>query len=51
VKNWLPSDVDYACADMIIGVGIATIIMSAWITWQEFRPKDKILETIPEDEK
>jgi len=57
MKQWIPTDADIACADMIIGVGFATVVMAAWVAiddWRRHRktsPKDKNWKNIPEDEK
>ena len=57
MRQWLPTDADIACADLIIGVGIATVIMSLTVAVQDWNrhrnsiPENKNSKNIPEDEK
>ena len=57
MTQWMPTDADIACADMIIGVGIATVCMAGWVAVEDWRrhrkpvPTNKNSKNIPEDEK
>ena len=37
ILSYVPTYWDYACADVVIGVGIAAVVMSAIVAYQDWK--------------